>query len=164
MKNFKILFYGLLIASVNAFSQNYNRNGYGVNHDLGRGYSKPSTPDAAEINEYKSKQLDKFMEMLKKELSLDDLQVIAIRNEVSMNNKNVEILLKKETSEEEKSKEVKAMMDRTEVIVNSYLNPQQKEKYKVLEERMKAGKKIKKSKKEDANPEIIEEKKAEETK
>jgi hypothetical protein len=165
MKTFKILLYSSLLICCGAFAQNYNRNGYGVNQDLGRGYSKPSTPDAAEISESKAKQLDKFMAQLKKELSLDELQTIAIRNEVSNNNKNIEILLKKETSEEEKSKEIKAMMDRTEVIVNSYLNKEQKVKYKELEDRMKAGKKSKKGKNElknDAKQESTEDKKTEE--
>lgn len=165
MKTFKILLYSSLLICYGAFAQNYNRNGYGVNQDLGRGYTKPPTPDAAEINENKAKQLDRFMDQLKKELSLDELQTIAIRNEVSNNNKNVEILLKKETSEEEKSKEIKAMMDRTEVIVNSYLNKEQKVKYKELEDRMKAGKKSKKGKNElknDAKQESTEDKKTEE--
>jgi hypothetical protein len=102
------------------------------------------------------------MEQLKKELSLDELQTIAIRNEVITNRKNVEILMKKESSEEEKSKQIKAMMDRTDVTINSYLNKDQKEKYKILTEKMKSGKKIKKGKKEEVKDEIKEDKTTEE--
>ena len=146
MKTLKTLLFSLLILSSAAFAQNFNQNGYGVNQDLGRN-SSPSKPSQQDIDENNSKQLDRFMEQLKKELSLDELQTIAIRNEVITNRKNVEILMKKESSEEEKSKQIKAMMDRTDVTINSYLNKDQKEKYKILTEKMKSGKKIKKGKK-----------------
>jgi len=161
MKTLKILLFSLLILSSAAFAQNFNQNGYGVNQDLGRN-SSPSKPSQQDIDENNSKQLDRFMEQLKKELSLDELQTIAIRNEVTTNRKNVEILMKKESSEEEKSKQIKAMMDRTDVTINSYLNKDQKEKYKILTEKMKSGKKIKKSKKEEVKDEIKEDKTTEE--
>jgi hypothetical protein len=70
--------------------------------------------------------------------------------------------MKKENSEEEKSKQIKAMMDRTDVTINSYLNKDQKEKYKILTEKMKSGKKIKKGKKEEVKDEIKEDKTTEE--
>lgn len=161
MKTLKTLLFSLLILSSAAFAQNFNQNGYGVNQDLGRN-SSPSKPSQQDIDENNSKQLDRFMEQLKKELSLDELQTIAIRNEVITNRKNVEILMKKENSEEEKSKQIKAMMDRTDVTINSYLNKDQKEKYKILTEKMKAGKKIKKGKKEEVKDEIKEDKTTEE--
>ncbi|WP_396139435.1 hypothetical protein [Flavobacterium sp.] len=161
MKTLKTLLFSLLILSSAAFAQNFNQNGYGVNQDLGRN-SSPSKPSQQDIDENNSKQLDRFMEQLKKELSLDELQTIAIRNEVITNRKNVEILMKKESSEEEKSKQIKAMMDRTDVTINSYLNKDQKEKYKILTEKMKSGKKIKKGKKEEVKDEIKEDKTTEE--
>lgn len=161
MKTLKTLLFSMLILSSAAFAQNFNQNGYGVNQDLGRN-SSPSKPSQQDIDENNSKQLDRFMEQLKKELSLDELQTIAIRNEVITNRKNVEILMKKENSEEEKSKQIKAMMDRTDVTINSYLNKDQKEKYKILTEKMKSGKKIKKGKKEEVKDEIKEDKTTEE--
>jgi mannitol-specific phosphotransferase system IIBC component len=161
MITLKTLLFSLLILSSAAFAQNFNQNGYGVNQDLGRN-SSPSKPSQQDIDENNSKQLDRFMEQLKKELSLDELQTIAIRNEVITNRKNVEILMKKESSEEEKSKQIKAMMDRTDVTINSYLNKDQKEKYKILTEKMKSGKKIKKGKKEEVKDEIKEDKTTEE--
>jgi hypothetical protein len=161
MKALKILLFSLLILSSAAIAQNFNQNGYGINTDLGRN-SSPSKPSQQDIDEINSKQLDRFMEQLKKELSLDELQTIAIRNEVTTNRKNVEILMKKENSEEEKSKQIKAMMDRTDVTINSYLNKDQKEKYKILTEKMKSGKKIKKGKKEEVKDEIKEDKTNEE--
>ena len=91
--------------------------------------------------------MDKIIAKLKTELTLDELQVIAIRNEITSNSKNIDIVIKKETSEEEKGKEVKALMEKTEVVINSYLNKDQKEKYKAFIEESKSGKKDKKSKK-----------------
>ena len=161
MTTLKRILFSLLILSSATFAQNFNQNGYGVNQDLGRN-SSPSKPSQQDIDENNSKQLDRFMEQLKKELSLDELQTIAIRNEVTSNRKNVEILMKKENSEEEKSKQIKAMMDRTDVTINSYLNKDQKEKYKILTEKMKSGKKIKKGKKEEVKDEIKEDKTTEE--
>ena len=161
MKTLKTLLFSLLILSSAAFAQNFNQKGYGVNQDLGRN-SSPSKPSQQDIDENNSKQLDRFMEQLKKELSLDELQTIAIRNEVITNRKNVEILMKKESYEEEKSKQIKAMMDITDVTINSYLNKDQKEKYKILTEKMKSGKKIKKGKKKEVKDEIKEDKTTEE--
>jgi type IV pilus assembly protein PilO len=41
--------------------------------------------------------------------------------------------MKKENSEEEKSKQIKAMMDRTDVTINSYLNKDQKDSELIME-------------------------------
>lgn len=151
MKAFKILFFCSLLSSFNGFSQygNYNNsNRYsGVNRDVARNYSASTKPSGAEIEKAKAEQLDKYVAYLKTELSLDELQVIAIKNEVATNIKNIDIVTKKETSEEDKSKEIKALMDRTEVVINSYLNAAQKEKYKILVEENRTGKKVKKEKK-----------------
>ena len=161
MKYLKILFYTFLFISFGAFAQYgnnmYNRN-YGVNRNIGRNYSTPKTTSPAEIEKNKKEQIDKLMEKLKKDLALDELQIIAIRNEIEKNNKNIDIIIKKETSDDEKSKEINSMMERTDIIVKSYLNPIQKEKYKILVEESKnkkSDKKDKKSKKEEINTEEI---------
>ena len=146
MKTLLKLLFTFLLFSLNTFAQNFNQNSYGVNRDLGRN-SSPTKPSQEEIDKNNSKQLDKFIEQLKIELSLDELQTIAIKNEVINNRKTVDILLKKETSDDEKSKEIKAMMERTDVIINSYLSKDQKEKYKILTEKLKSPKKSKKEKK-----------------
>ncbi len=161
MKSLKIVFYTLLFTSFGAFAQYgnnmYNKN-YGVNRNIGRTYSSPPTNSPAEIERNKKEQLDKFMEKLKKDLTLDELQMIAIQNEIEKNNKNIDIVIKKEISDDEKSKEITSMMERTDKLVNSYLNPVQKEKYKALIEdskKKKSDKKDKKSKNEEVNTEEI---------
>lgn len=166
MKSFKPLLFILLFISAGASAQyqygnDYYTKTYGVNRNIGRSYTSQK-PSPEQIEKDKKEQLDKFMERLKKELTLDELQAIAIRNEIDKNNKNIDIVIKKEISEDEKSKEITSMMERTDKLVNSYLNPAQKEKYKLLVEeskKKKDGKKEKKGKKEekkqDTNPEEL---------
>lgn len=164
MKTIKIVLIGFLITSYNALSQNFdpnmNRNA-GVDRTIGRSNAIPQQPSASDIEKKKVEQLDKIINMLKKELSLDELQTIAIRNEIEKNNRNVDIIRKKEISDDEKSKEIASMMERTDKLVNSYLNKEQKEKYKILIENNKLKNKDKKKKKEDSS---VEEIKKEETK
>lgn len=153
IKLFIILFLFISYSSLSqGFDPNMNRNA-GVNRNIGRTFTPPSQPSAYEIEKKKTEQLYKFIDTLKKELTLDELQTIAIRNEIDKNNRNIDIIIKKETSDDEKSKEITAMMERTDKIVNSYLNKDQKEKYKILVENSKPKKKDKKKKKEDTSVE-----------
>lgn len=159
MNTFKMALFGLLLTSVTAFSQyndyyNYNRLGRS-NRDIPRDYSSNSSqPSAEQVEKYKTKKIDLIIANLKTELTLDELQVIAIRNEITSSMKNIDIVNKKEISGEEKSKEIKALTDRTESTINSYLNAAQKEKYKALIAESKSGKKDKKDKKNRGNPEV----------
>ena len=154
MNTYKIFFFGLLFSACGAFSQNFNRqNNNGLNRDVGRDYPSQTKPSQQDIEKSRAEQLDKIIAKLKTVLTLDELQVIAIRNEITSNSKNIDIVIKKETSEEEKGKEVKALMEKTEVVINSYLNKDQKEKYKAFIEESKSGKKDKKSKKDTKKPE-----------
>jgi hypothetical protein len=102
---------------------------YGVNRDL-KDNRAPKPPSAEEIEKSRNEYVDKYMVKLKDALTLDDLQVIAIKNELITNSKSIDIVMKKEEdSQEDKSKEVRALMDKTEATINSYLNKEQKEKY-----------------------------------
>ena len=141
MNRYKIFFFGILFSTCGVLAQNYNgQNRNGLNRDVGRDYSSQAKPSPEDIEKNKAEQLDKVIAKLKTALTLDELQVIAIRNEIASNMKNVDIVLKKGTSDEEKGKEIKAMMEKTEVIINSYLSKDQKEKYKTFIEESKSGK------------------------
>ena len=148
MNFIKRLFFGLLLTSVSVFSQ----SNYGSNRNL-RSEPTPNKPTAQEIQEQRNEHIDKYIAKLKAELNLDALQEIAIKNEILSNTKNVDIVMKKEDSPEAKSTEVKALIDKTEVIINSYLNKEQKEKYLIFKENSKSKKKDKKGKKEDKSTE-----------
>lgn len=143
MYTLKLFFFGLLLTSLSGFSQNY----YGMNRDL-IDNSTPKKQTTEEINKERNEYVDKYMAKLKTELNLDELQLIAIKNEIISNSKNIDIVMKKEDLGEEKEKEVKALMDKTEVIINSYLNKEQKEKYLLFKAKKNEKKKDKKSKKE----------------
>jgi len=146
MKKISLLFTCILFCSLSTFGQNNNPFG-NSRMDRMPNNSMPSkiSPEAIEKN--KTQRIDKVMTNLKTDLKLDDLQMIAIRNEIVTNSKNVDIIMKKEISDDDKSKEINSMLERTEVKINSYLNKEQKEKYKVLSAQ-KSGKKDKKNKKE----------------
>lgn len=117
------------------------------NRNASRNYSNPAKPSVEETEKAKADQVDKIVAYLKTELTLDELQVIAIKNEIASNIKNINIVAKKETSDEDKAKEIKALSERTDMVINSYLNAVQKEKYKALIEERRIGKKDKKGKK-----------------
>ena len=71
-----------------------------------------------------------------KDLNLDDLQVIVIRKEIEAGAKSISAVTKSEISNDEKIKEVDAINEKTDRTINTYLNPEQKEKYKkYIEER-----------------------------
>lgn len=151
MKTFKIFFFILMLTSASSFSQSY----YGVNRDL-RDNSKPKKPTAEDIEKNRNEYVDKYMVRLKTELNLDELQYIAIKNEITTSSKNIDIVMKKEDSpdtNEEKSKEIKAIMDKTEVTINSYLSKEQKEKYLLFRTNLKNKKKDKKDKNKDKTAE-----------
>lgn len=147
MKAFRIFIFSLLFTATGAFAQSY----YGVNHDL-RDNSKPKEPTAEEIEKNRSEYVEKYMVKLKEALNLDELQVIAIRNEITSSSKNIDIVMKKEEGEA-RTNEVKAQMDKTEAVINSYLNKDQKEKYILFKANLKNKKKEKKGKKEEKQTE-----------
>ena len=151
MKTLNLIFFSLLLCSITVAAQ-FNNNYNGMrNNNMPE--SSPRKPSADEIAKNKEEQINKFIAKLKTELMLDELQTIAIKNEITTNSRNIDIVVKKETSDEEKSKEIKAMMEKTEAIINSYLNKNQKEKYIALKEESKTKKKDKKNKKEDKKTE-----------
>ena len=151
MNLFRIAFFSLFITSISVCAQGYNR----YNGQRNNGFSDSDAqlrnntekPSAEEIEKNRATQIDRLMNKLKTELTLDELQFIAIKNEVTSNNKAIEIVIKKENSEEAKTEEIKAMMEKSEKTINSYLNAIQKEKYKLLKEEAQSPNKKKKSKK-----------------
>ena len=134
MKLFKTILFCLLLFGITASAQ----IGYGNNRNRNsENYQNESKPDPKEIEKQKAENINKFVAKLKEALVLDELQVIAITNEITSSNKNMEIVMKKESSEEDKVKEMKAITDRTEKTITSYFNTTQKEKYITFMEKIK---------------------------
>jgi hypothetical protein len=143
MNTFRIFIFSLLFTSVGTFAQG---QGYSSNRDL-QHPAPENKPTAEEINKSRAESVDKYMVKLKEALNLDELQEIAIRNEVLAHAKNVDIVMKKEDNQEDKAKEIKALFDKNDVTINSYLNKEQKEKYVIFLANWKNKKKDKKEKK-----------------
>ena len=150
MKTLKLIFFTILLYSITASAQ-YGYNPNGITGRLRNNYpqtqSSPTKPSTEDIENEKNKKVDQIMAKLKEELSLDELQFIAIKNEITSSTKNIEIVLKKENSEEDKSNDIKAIKEQTDKNINSYLNAGQKEKYLKLKEENALNKEAKKKKK-----------------
>lgn len=147
MKYHNILIILFILVSANTFGQYYN----GLDRRIGAtptNQQGPKQPTPKEIEDSRNQQIDKQMIRLKEDLKLDDLQFIAIKNEILKSYKEVDILLKKEFSEEDKNTQMTAIQENTEKTVLSYLNPEQKEKYMALKTEKPKKKEDKKKKKE----------------
>lgn len=152
MKSIKILLFFVLFSVVEAHAQ----YGYGNNPGMGMNRTNngmpntqqtPKEPTPEEIEKNRNEKIQAHMLILKKDLSLDELQYIAIKNEVTTSSKRIDIMLKSELSDEEKNSELKSIQEKTEKTILSYLNPAQKEKYQLLKIQKPDKKEDKKKKK-----------------
>jgi hypothetical protein len=109
--------------------------------------STPATPTAAEIEKNRNERIEGYMVGLKTALTLDDLQYIAIKNDILASSKRMDIVMKSSNSEEDKAEEIRATQEKTEKNINSYLNTEQREKYKLFLEEKNSKKKEKDKKK-----------------
>ncbi|WP_233264586.1 hypothetical protein [Flavobacterium sp. I-STPA6A] len=123
----------------------YGNNGYGNNRrmntsmDQDRGQEKPKEIPV-EVT------VAKIMERLKPEMTLDELQVIAISNILTNSIKSQGILIKAEVSNEDKVNNIKALSETTDKKIMELLNKEQKEKFILLNEEAKNPKKKDKKK------------------
>lgn len=140
-----ILVGAFVLLSINTISAQYGNSGYGngygnsyggsggMNRMNGGGMSQDRSHD-------KPKEIPvevtvgKIMEKLKTELKLDALQEIAISNVLTESIKTQGVLIKAESSQEQKIKEIQALSETTDRKVKEFLNDDQKEKYKVFKE------------------------------
>ncbi len=136
------------------YGNGYN-NGYGSGYGNGYGNGRRMNSGMDQsMSQQKPKEIPvevtvgKIMEQLKPALNLDELQVIAISNIVSENIRTQGMLLKAETSQEDKMTNIKALSEATDRKITELLNKDQKEKYVLLNEESKSPKKSKKKKSE----------------
>ncbi|RAR70844.1 hypothetical protein [Flavobacterium aciduliphilum] len=161
LKLFLVLLIGVTCQNMNA-QYGYGSNGmYGGGMGMGgmnrmrNQQSIQNTNDygrnsksAEDIEKERAENINKTMDKLTKELTLDDLQVIVIRKEIEASSKSIYAVMKSESPEEQKIKEIEAINEKTDRTINTFLNPTQKEKYKnMIQERMDRMEKYKLSKK-----------------
>lgn len=134
-----VLVSAFVLLSINTISAQYGNNGYGGGGyggsnrmgQMNRGMSQPThseTKKEVPVEDIVSK----IMVKLKSELTLDELQVIAISNIMTDAVKSQEALRKKESSQEDKMTETKALSEATDLKIMYLLYKEQKVKYKVL--------------------------------
>ncbi len=138
----------IIIFSINNLSAQFGQQGggfgqNGVNRGSQGGFDnigQPSTPDKpSEMTEKEKKQaVDKILVNLKKELTLDELQVIGVQNVLYVNVTKQDKLFKKEISQEEKIIEMQGISDNTDRKIIEFLNKTQKTKYLELSADRKA--------------------------
>jgi hypothetical protein len=141
MKTIQIVFVlALMLLSINTVSAQYGNNGYGNNGygNNGRNNRMNQMPQGPSQDKPKEIPVEvtvgKIMEKLTPELNLDVLQEIAISNVITESMRSQGILLKAETSQEQKVKEIQALSETTDRKINEFLNEDQKIKYKELNE------------------------------
>ncbi len=146
------LFIGILILScTSSFAQYSNGGMYGGNGMYGGGmnggmgggmnrmgnqqsmqntnnYGRNKSPE--EIEKERTDNLNKSIEKITKDLNLDDLQVIVILKEIEASAKSIFAVSKSEISNDDKMKEIDAINEKTDRTINTFLNQEQKVKYK----------------------------------
>ncbi len=156
MRSFTTALLCLLFSTIVANAQygNYSPNaGQGMvrNNRIPNTQQTPEAPTPEEIEKNRIEKIESYMTQLKKDLTLDELQHIAIKNEITTNSKRMDILVKSDYTDEEKTSELKSIQEKMEKTIMSYLNPTQKEKYQLLKTQ-KPNKKDEKKKKKEITP------------
>ena len=85
---------------------------------------------AEDLDKEREENLAKSIEKISKEHNLDALQMIVIKKEIEASSKSIFAVSKSEASEEEKINEMNAINEKTDRIINTFLNADQKVKYK----------------------------------
>lgn len=137
MKNIKtILSILFLIFSINTISAQFgnqgigNQGGYGNNRMSQMNNNIPQNDKPAEESEKSKKErLDKVVEKLTKDLTLDELQVYGVRAVVEDSMKKQAAIFKKEKSQDEKIEDLQALAESTDRKIVEFLNKEQKLKY-----------------------------------
>jgi hypothetical protein len=115
------------------FNNGYGNNGYGGYNgrmnQMGMGSGPTQSAPKPPSNE---ETATRVMESLKADLNLDALQEIAIKNLLIESLNAQGVILKKESSNESKSEDIKVISENTDRKILELLNPDQKDLYKKI--------------------------------
>lgn len=145
----KAFFYTILVVTSLLFCNEISAqfgNGFGngngmMNRRMGNGMDQTRQPE-------KPKEIPtevtvgKIMERLSPELTLDELQKIAIGNILTESIKTQGMLIKAEVSQEDKMNNIKVLSETTDKKILDLLNPAQKEKFIAINNESKNPKKL----------------------
>ena len=139
-----------LLAQYGGYGGGYGGYGGGYGGRMGqmgggmRGMShEPSKPKEIPVEV----TVSQIMEKIKPELKLDALQEIAVANILTESLKSQAAIIKQETNQDDKIKEIKTLSELNDAKIMQLLNAEQKEKYKAMQEEAKNPIKSKKRKK-----------------
>ena len=148
MKTLKIITSLLLLFSMQTLLAQYGQGGYGQGGYGQGGYGSnrmggqnqqmgnQSRPVAAKEHPIEE-TVNKIVDKLKTQLTLDELQVIAINNIITESMKKQNAVMKKEGGNDDKISEIKAISEKTDLDIMILLNKEQKATYKLLSEDLK---------------------------
>jgi hypothetical protein len=138
-----------LLAQYGGYGGGYGGYGGGYGGRMGqmgggmRGMShEPSKPKEIPVEV----TVSQIMEKIKPELKLDALQEIAVANILTESLKSQAAIIKQETNQDDKIKEIKTLSELNDAKIMQLLNKEQKEKYKAMQEEAKNPNKSKKKK------------------
>ncbi|MBE0390935.1 hypothetical protein HNQ02_002153 [Flavobacterium sp. 7E] len=148
MKTFQAIIVVFFLLTLTSVSAQYGNNGYGNGYG-NSGYGRNGGMNQMSQNREPEKPKEipievtvgKIMEKIKPALDLDALQEIAIANVLTESIRSQGILLKDESNQEQKIKEFEALSETTDRKIKEFLNEDQKEKYKALNEENASSKK-----------------------
>lgn len=147
MKTVQITFALFFLLTFSNMSAQYGNSGYGNNGYGNNGRSNSMSQMSQNREPEKPKEIPievtvaKIMEKIKPALDLDALQEIAIANVLTESIRSQGILLKDDSNQEQKLKEFEALSETTDRKIKEFLNEDQKEKYKTLNEENASSKK-----------------------
>lgn len=144
-----ILVVSVTLMTISSANAQYGNNGY-YGNGIGNGNGAGGPIGATAGNQYKyeksketldkerAENTNKSVETLKNELNLDELQLVIVRKEVEESNKKIYALAKeKDKSQDELAAEINAITEKMDTTINTFLNNEQKVKYKVIIESRK---------------------------
>lgn len=130
-----LLFFGVNLGSAQFGGMNGGMYGGGMNQMQNQqsmqntnNYGRNKSSD--DLDKEREANLAKSIEKISKDLNLDDLQIIVVKKEIEASSKSIFAISKSEASDEDKIKEMDAINEKTDRIINTFLNADQKTKYK----------------------------------
>lgn len=133
-------FFLVTISSATAQNVNNGYYGYGGGGPIGptAGNLHINDKSSETVEKERIESTNKSVETLKKELNLDELQLVIIRKEIDEGNKKIYAIVRdKEKSAAEITSEIFAINEIMDTKIITYLNEEQKVKYKVIVETRK---------------------------
>jgi hypothetical protein len=130
-----LLFFGVNLGSAQFGGMNGGMYGGGMNQIQNQqsmqntnNYGRNKSSD--DLDKEREANLAKSIEKISKDLNLDALQIIVVKKEIEASSKSIFAISKSEASDEDKIKEMDAINEKTDRIINTFLNADQKTKYK----------------------------------